>query len=96
MKIEIKGLVKFTKPEMTCGCYNLHVKGKEASLYDFGEMTDFAPTDAPDYGCGDRGFAPAPETPEVLKKYDITYDEYNKICACLETNLHIGLCGLCQ
>lgn len=96
MKFGIDGLMNARTYEMLCGCINLFVKDKDADIDDFGEMKDLNPDNAPDYGCGDRGFAPAPATPEVLEKYGITEDEYNKICECLVDNLHVGYCGLCQ
>lgn len=96
MKYDADRLVGIVKPEWSCGCSELKVKGKDAYLDDFGEMADFDPENAPDYGCGDRGFAPVPSVPEVLEKYDLTIEEYDKICEFLADELHIGTCGLCS
>ena len=96
MKFGIDGLVHARTYDGMCGCHDFFIKDIKADLDDFGWMKDFAPEESPDYGCGDRGFAPASATAEVLKKYNITSDEYNKICECLVENLYVGYCGLCQ
>ena len=40
-------------------------------------------------------FKPQSPTKEVLDKYNITEEEYNKICDELEDKLCVGRCGWC-
>ena len=40
-------------------------------------------------------FEPQSPTKEVLAKYNITEEEYNKICDELEDKLCVGRCGWC-
>ena len=96
MKFGITELMSARTYDCMCGCHDFIVKGKEADLDDFGSMMDFSPEEAPEYGCGDKGFEYHPASPEVLEKYEITEDEYYDICVCLEENLHMGSCGLCS
>ena len=47
------------------------------------------------YGCDDMRFEPQSPTKEVLAKYNITEEEYNKICDELEDKLCVGSCEWC-
>nr|UVN09371.1 MAG: hypothetical protein [Bacteriophage sp.] len=40
-------------------------------------------------------FEPEPPTEIVLRKYNITEEEYYSICDELENKLHVGRCGWC-
>lgn len=96
MKFGITELMSARTYDCLCGCHDFIVKGKEAYLDDFGMMKDFSPEKADEYGCGDTGFDYHPAFPEVLEKYGITEDEYNRICEVLSKNLYVGCCSLCQ
>ena len=71
------------------------INGKSADSSDFGEVYDHNKGSAETYGCGDMRFEPQSPTKEVLAKYNITEEEYNKICDELEDKLCVGRCGWC-
>ena len=71
------------------------INGKSADSSDFGEVYDHDKESAETYGCGDMRFEPQSPTKEVLAKYNITEEEYNKICDELEDKLCVGSCGWC-
>ena len=71
------------------------INGKMGDKEDFGEQGDESPETAEDYACGDMQFVRVPATQEVLKKYDISEDEYNEIATKLEEELSFGSCGWC-
>jgi len=66
----------------------------KASVDDFGEFYDLMP-DA-ETGCRDRTFIPFDPEEEVLKKYQITEDEYNYISGLLKEKLSFGQCNFCS
>ena len=66
----------------------------KANYMDFGTKEDTDTYNAPDYGCGNMQFTPKPVTQKVLDKYQITVDDYNKICEELDC-LSFGCCGWC-
>ena len=74
------------------------INGKDADSFDFG-MTSDHKEDCDDeivaYGCYNRYFEPNPPAKEVLHKYNITEEEYYKICSELEDKLYVGSCGWC-
>ena len=81
----------------TALCYTpiFKVNNIDADADDFGEKYDRDTENAEDYGCGDMQFTGKGMTAEVLKKYKITKEEYNKIVAQLEKGLSFGSCGWC-
>ena len=74
------------------------INGKKADSYDFG-MTSDHKEDYDDertvYGCCNMYFEPNPPAKEILHKYNITEEEYYKICDELENKLHVGSCEWC-
>jgi hypothetical protein len=79
-----------------CSLSKFVINGKEAEYEDFGTKQDESPETADDYCCGDMQFSPKVATGEVLSKYDITVDEYNKIADELREKLSFGSCGWCS
>ena len=73
------------------------INGIEADVDDFGESKDWAPENAPEYGCGYRAFRAFEYTSEkILDKYHINVREWEQICDMLEAKLDIGRCAECQ
>ena len=74
------------------------INGKDADSYDFGSTVDHK-EDYDDeiivYGCCNMYFEPNPLAREVLHKYNITEEEYYKICNELEDKLYVGHCEWC-
>jgi hypothetical protein len=65
---------------------------------DSGEWDQFSDdvTDDQNWGCANYQFTAFEEsTPEVLKKYGITHEEFIKIGELLEDVLSPGVCGWC-
>ena len=80
-----------------CGLEVFNINDVENSnWYDFGYTYDSNPSNAPDYGCGDRRFHADPPTQQVLDKYSITEKEYEEICDELKDALHFGNCAWCS
>ncbi len=71
------------------------INGINADSDDFGVQGDNDTENAEDYGCGNMEFERKTETDEVLKKYSITKEEYEKIAEKLEEGLSFGCCGWC-
>ena len=67
----------------------------EADYNDFGTKGDVDSYNAPDYGWSDMQFTPKLAAQKVLDKYQITVDDYNKICEELDC-LSFGCCGWCS
>lgn len=67
----------------------------DADEEDFGKKYDDSPETAPEYGCGNMRFHPYEPREEILKKYNITLNEYEQICDKLEDGLSFGRCGWC-
>lgn len=78
-----------------CALSKFTINGIDARCYDFGEQFDDCPDKAEDYGCGDMTFKSKDPTKEVLDKYRITENEYQKIAEELEDVLSFGNCGWC-
>ena len=74
------------------------INGKDANSDDFGSTFDHK-EDCNDeivaYGCCNMYFEPNPPAREVLHKYNITEEEYYKICNELEDKLYVGHCEWC-
>ena len=72
------------------------INGIKANQRDFGNNEDRAPEEGDIYGCGHRTFeADRHKASKCMKKYNITIDEFNKICDELEDKLYVGACGWC-
>ena len=80
---------------LPCSTEKFIVNGISAESDDFGGLSDEDSENAEDYGCGNMTFIAKPSTEEVLLKYDISSNEYNKIASELETKLSPGSCGWC-
>ena len=80
---------------LPCELETFTINGKAADSSDFGDTFDHNKRIKKHYGCGDMRFEPQSPTKEVLAKYNITEEEYNKICDELEDKLCIGRCGWC-
>lgn len=79
-----------------CATEIFTINGVDATTSDFGESEGLSPWDAPKYGCGNRTFIPYEHpTSDVLKKYDITKEQFANIVDELATVLSFGCCGLC-
>jgi len=71
------------------------INGIEADYRDFGTKGDESPSEGEEYGCGNMQFTAEPSSPEVLRKYKITEEEYAEICEKLTNGLSFGRCGWC-
>ncbi len=71
------------------------INGISADSDDFGTQGDNDADNAEDYGCGDMIFERKTDTNEILKKYNITKEEYEKTAEKLEKGLSFGCCGWC-
>ena len=78
---------------LPCELETFTINGKSADSSDFDDTFDH--NEKRHYGCGDMRFEPQSPTKEVLAKYNITEEEYNKICDELEDKLCVGSCGWC-
>ena len=79
-----------------CSLEIFTINGIKADERDFGEQYDADPDNADEYACANMKFFPKLPTSEVLKKYNITVDEYKEICEKLDKELSFGECGWCQ
>lgn len=79
-----------------CETAEFKINGIDADYCDFGEKYDCEREYADDYCCGNMRFFPKVANETVLKKYNITADEYRAICEELESNLSFGSCGWCS
>ena len=77
-----------------CELKAFEINDIKADYMDFRTKEDTDTYNAPDYGCGNMQFIPKPVTQKVLDKYQITVDDYNKICEELDC-LSFGYCGWC-
>lgn len=91
MNITVKKRNSYCIPE------SILMDGKELDLYDFGSMEDLDICNRPqDGGCGNQSFVRKEATSEVLHEYNITLEEYEKICNTLEDELQWGRCAYCS
>jgi hypothetical protein len=81
--------------EALCAAKKFTINGKDANQDDFGYVTDMSPETAEPYGCGDSQFIKEKVSLEVLKKYNITEEDYDMICDKLSDALSFGTCGWC-
>ena len=78
-----------------CSTSLFTVNGITADSNDFGEQYDRDKEGAEDYACGDMHFTPKASTKEILTKYAIDEEEYQRIAGQLEEKLSFGRCGWC-
>jgi hypothetical protein len=79
-----------------CKTEKFTINGIEADSKNFGNKRDISSKEVEYYCCGDMQFMPKLATQEVLDKYKISLDEYNKIANQLSESLSFGSCGLCS
>lgn len=77
-----------------CSLEVFEINDIKADYNDFGTKEDVDSYNAPDYGCGNMQFTPKLATQKVLDKYQITIDDYKKICEELDC-LSFGHCCWC-
>ena len=82
--------------EYICGLRVFTVHGVDANEEDFVEQDDRDPGNAPDRGCGYMQATVIPATEKVLKKYNITLEEYTTIAEDVAEKLSFGRCGKCS
>lgn len=80
---------------LPCELAEFTINGQSANERDFGDTFDHNEENARPYGCADMHFESKEVTQEVLDKYNITKEEYYKICQELEDKLRVGSCGWC-
>lgn len=78
-----------------CELEKFEINGIRAEWKEFGDKFDADSENAEPYGCGNMIFVPKPPSTEILKKYDITAEEYDNICNELQEGLSFGCCGWC-
>lgn len=81
----------------SCALEIFVINDRRADASDFGEGKDVAPWAADEYGCGNRQFTPfaRPRDVKILKKYDITEEQFAKIADELAASLSFGKCSWC-
>jgi hypothetical protein len=82
---------------LPCELETFTINGKDAYKDDFGYSTNSGDgLNILEYGCGNMKFI-SYDTPieGLLEEYEITMNEYNKICEMLEAKLYVGECGWC-
>lgn len=77
-----------------CETSVFNINGIKASHSDFGYRYDMDSGNSED-GCGDMKFIGNPSTLNILKKYNITEEEYGEIILKLQKGLSFGSCGWC-
>ena len=94
---DIKRMELIVEPcyALPCELETFTINGKSAYSSDFGDTFDHNKRLKKHYGCSDMRFEPQSSTKEVLTKYNITEEEYNKICDELEDKLCVGRCEWC-
>ena len=75
-----------------CATKEFTINGVDAESDDFGWQGSDGSEDG---ACGNMIFERKSETDEVLKKYNITKKEYEKIAEKLEDGLSFGCCREC-
>lgn len=79
-----------------CELEEFIINGIKAEYDNFGDKDDIESGYTEPYCCGNMKFTAKPATSEILEKYKITVDEYNKVCDKLDEELSFGSCGLCS
>lgn len=81
---------------LPCSLQEFIINGQEADADDFGHSEDVDKENAEPYGCGCRKFIiDDSNAEECMKKYNLTYEEYQQVCEQLEETLYVGQCGWC-
>jgi hypothetical protein len=80
---------------LPCELATFEINSKRAYLDDFGFGMDENQEAAEPYACADYQWRGRVATTEVLEKYDITLEEYEKLVEELEELLSVGGCGWC-
>ena len=78
-----------------CHLIIFEINGIKADAEEFVNKYDAAPEDGEEYGCGDMIADVIPASTDVLRKYDITEDEYYEIAKKVSTELSFGCCNWC-
>ena len=78
-----------------CSLATFQINGIKANIKDFVNKYDHKPENSVDYGCGDMKADIIPATNEVLNKYNISLDEYNKVAERVSSEVSFGNCNLC-
>lgn len=78
-----------------CSLSMFVINGIDADEEDFVDKYDHSPETAEDYACGDMQADIKTATDEVLKKYNITTDEYQTIAEDVSEKVSFGCCGWC-
>lgn len=92
--------IEFKVYDCLCTPRLFNINGKEADIYDFGRKSDICPElDSDGRGCGNMQFlsfeSHSEQGMEAIKKYNLTIEEYQKVCEMLRSGLSFGSCGLC-
>ena len=78
------------------------VNGIDTKSSVFGYGFDEDPSNAPEFGCGNRSWCnydyedSIVDCKEEMENLHITKEDYYEICKILEENLNWGYCYLCQ
>lgn len=81
---------------LPCEAQEFTVNGVDADKSDFGQQLDLAQDSAEDYACGSNQFVPFESVDaEVLRKYNISEEDYRWIQTKLEGRFYVGSCGWC-
>ena len=78
-----------------CSLEEFIINDIEADEEDFVDKYDHSPDEAEEYGCGDMRADIIAPTNEVLKKYNITPVEHEKIASQVAEEVSFGACGWC-
>ena len=78
-----------------CATSVFTINGINADYEDFGKKYDRDSEDVEDDACGNMQFTGIPSTTEILSKYKITEEEYQKVVSKLEDGLSFGCCDWC-
>jgi hypothetical protein len=82
---------------LPCSLEVFTINGIKAEEEDFGKGYDEDYGAAGhDWSCGNRVFKAKFPTDEILRKYNLTANEYRTVCNKLEEMLTIGCCGWCE
>lgn len=101
VRVELVALIKIevlyltleveTYETMPCELQTFRINGIDAELEDFGVVVK---EDFGGYECTDLRFEEGEQPP--LKKYNLTYDDYDEICRVLSDTFKIGRCDWCR
>lgn len=81
---------------MPCYAKIFNIGDQKAYQDDFGHKEDTLYWMAEPYGCGFCEFIVKEPTNDILNKYDITEEDYEKIAEALKEELFVGGCSLCE